>query len=865
MDMEIKEGKRKEIEDFLNRTLKEYRDEKKKEANINDKIREQIKIEFVKWLSDLDKKSGLIAGGKGANLAEMWNAKFPVPEAFVVTAQAYQYYIEKTGIEKQIENIIKETNVDDTAQLEKNAEKIRNIIISAEMPNDLKNEIIEAYNILSTKDEDILELKAKNKVLVAIRSSATTEDLEKASFAGQQETYLNIYGEEMLIEHIKKCFASLFTARAIYYRNKQGFKHSEAKIAVVVQRMINSEKSGVVFTINPATNKDEIVIEAVFGLGEGVVSGSIKPDRYVVDKARFKIKDKEINEREKYFRRKLEGGTYIAELPQEKRKIQVLEDEEITRLAIICSEVEKYYGKPQDIEFAIENNKIYIVQTRPITTSWKKIESEEYEGKVILTGIGASSGVASGRVKIIREMKDLDKVEKGDILVTKMTTPDMVVAMQRSSAIVTDEGGMTAHAAIVSREMGIPAVVGTKKATIELYDGQEITVDGTNGKIFEGLAKKKEVEILPIVNTKTKIKVIVDLPEYAERAAKTQARYVGLTRIEGLIAMSRKHPNKYLTENRLDEYTRMLARGLSKIAEYFEEIWVRTSDIRSDEFRNLKGAPEEIEPNPMLGLHGIRAGIKKPKILEAELMAIKEVSEKGHKVGVLIPQIINISEIEFVKNMMNKLGIKAKIGAMIETPAAVEIIEKIAEIVDFVSLGTNDLTQYTLAVDRGNESVQYLYDETHPAILSQIKRVIEACKKKNVETSICGQAGSKKEMVRFLVDCGIDSITVNTDAANEISIFVRDLEREKENISGIDYEKPEEIVVPAETSVEKEPEIKEKISYDAEIIENLEVPEIEKFNSNFNFLGGNMDEQEEWELNFDEKEEENTSYYIEED
>ena len=394
--------------------------------------------------------------------------------------------------------------------------------------------------------------------------------------------------------------------------------------------------------------------------------------------------------------------------------------------------------------------------------------------------MAASPGVASGVVKIIHSMDDLGKIKEGDVLVTTMTNPDMVVSMQKAAAIVTSEGGVTAHAAIVSREMGIPAVVGAENALDVLTEGDEITVDGSNGKVFSGKAQNKKIEILPIVDTKTKIKVMVDLPQFAERAAKTNADGIGLVRLEGLIATSGKHPMAYEKENKLDEYKNMLKEGLGKIAETFigKPIWVRSSDIRSDEYSNLEGAPKEIEKNPMLGDHGIRFSLKHPEIFKAELQAIHELANKGHKFGVMFPQIISLDEIKQARKIFNELKINnVEFGVMVETPAAAIIIKDICkEGIDFISFGTNDLTQYTLAIDRGNEDVQYIYDEMNWAVLKQISRVIRECKAQGVKTSICGQAGSKKEMVEFLVKQGIDSISVNADIAKEISELVRKLE-----------------------------------------------------------------------------------------
>jgi len=362
-----------------------------------------------------------------------------------------------------------------------------------------------------------------------------------------------------------------------------------------------------------------------------------------------------------------------------------------------------------------------------------------------------------------------------------MTNPDMVVSMQKSSAIVTDEGGITSHAAIVSREMGIPAVVGTKDATSKLKNGMKVSVDGFTGKVFEGeVSEIKSVEIKKVrALTKMKLKVIVDLPDYAERASLSGLDSVGLARLEGVIASLGKHPLWYEKNGKLNDYKKLIKEGLNKIVKPFNNVWIRTSDIRTDEYGSLEGAPAR-EINPMLGFHGIRFSLKHEGILKAELEAITEIAKfnPNKKLGIMFPQIISVEEVKEVKKYFDEIKTdNMEFGLMIETPAAVQIIEDISNYVDFVSFGTNDLTQYTLAVDRGEDNVQYLYNELHPSVLSQISKVIEVCNRKNVNTSICGQAGSRKEMVKFLFDSGIKSISVNADAAFEISEFISNLEK----------------------------------------------------------------------------------------
>jgi len=808
------------------------------------------KVDFVKWFSELDKNSGSVAGGKGANLAEIYNLKIPVPAGFVVTAQAYDYFIQYAEIDDKIKEILKTINYEDTKQLNSAVQEIRDLILNSEFPKEMEEEIIESYENLNQGESDFQNKTAMDILkaasgdsFVAVRSSATTEDLDEASFAGQQDSFVNIRGKIQLLKHIKKCFASLFTARATYYRNKKGFKHEEASLAVVVQKMVDSDKSGVIFSKDPAYKNENVIIESVYGLGEGIVSGKVTPDKHVVSKD-LEILDKKISNKKIALTRDSGGNNITVKLTEQRANSEVLKDSQVKKLADIALKLEAHYKKPQDIEFAIEGEDIFIVQTRPVTTLEKRVHEEntkEIEGEVILTGLAASPGIASGKIKIIKNLEDLHKINEGDILVTEMTNPDMVVTMQKSAAIVTDEGGLTAHASIVSREMGIPAVVGTQEATTKLKEGELITVDGFTGKIYKGKTQesvKKEVLVVE-AKTKTKIKVILDLPSFAPRAAKTGIKQIGLTRIEGIISESGKHPEYFLKQNKIQDYEEVIFKGISEISKYFNKIWVRTSDIRSDEFSNLEGAPKKIEANPMLGMHGIRYGLENPEVLKAELKALKRVSDNNIEIGLLLPQVISIEEIQKVKQALKEVNFSdAKIGVMVETPAAVQIISNICkEGIDFISFGTNDLTQYILAVDRGNEKVQHLYNEMNPAILRQLSYVIRTCKRNNVETSICGQAGSKKEMVKFLVDEGIDSISVNADIANEIAQYIAELEKgtdkeprdyqpdEKQEIKEEPKEEPAEPEEPKEEKEEVSEETKKELEDTLEELEKVKQEE----------------------------------------
>ncbi|MEM2954570.1 MAG: phosphoenolpyruvate synthase [Candidatus Nanoarchaeia archaeon] len=753
---------------------------------------------YCKWFKQLSKNSIPEAGGKGANLAEMWNAGFPVPPGFVVLASAYRDFMRIRKLDVKIEENLKDLDIEDTEKLQKVSHEIQELIMSASMPLEMQEEIKEFYEYLDVA-EDLKDNKSAQAILsfasrelpfVAVRSSATAEDLPQASFAGQQATFLNVFGKENIVQAVQRCWASLFTARAIYYRVKNNFSHTKVAIAVVVQKQINSDASGVMFSINPATNNEnQIVIEAAWGLGEAVVSGMVNPNTYILEKNTGKILEVDVPGQEFCITRDpYTNQTIKKQLLSEKRKAKVLTDDQIKQLWKLALDVEAHYQYPQDMEWAIENNRIYLVQTRPVTTLKKETMPEEkISGEPVLKGLGASPGIVSGPVRIIFSMAELNKIQKGDILVTTMTTPDFVPAMQKANAIITDHGGMTAHAAIVSREMGKPCVVGTKTATKNLKDGEIVTVDGDRGLIFLGAIKiePKDKKEIPIVKpTKTKIKIIMDLPDFAQRAAETNSDGVGLLRLEGIIASGKKHPVKYLKEGKLQDYENLIYEGVKKIANYFRNkpVWVRTSDIRTDEYRELEGGEDEPkEANPMIGWHGIRRSLDQPELLKAELKALKRLANEGFKLGVMLPFVISAEEVIKAKEIIKEVGLEPskdiQFGIMVETPAAAILIEDFCKLgIDFVSIGSNDLTQTTLGVDRGNERIANLYSEFHPAILTLIQNVIAVCKKWSVESSLCGQAGSDPKMAEFLVKFGIDSISVNVDAVNRIRATVSEIE-----------------------------------------------------------------------------------------
>ncbi|GGN17661.1 phosphoenolpyruvate synthase [Halarchaeum nitratireducens] len=728
----------------------------------------------VRWLADISAEDVPSVGGKGASLGELTQAGLPVPSAFVVTADTYRTFLEGSGVADELFAAL-DVDPEDSAALAEAAATAKELILEAEMPEDVRETVLAAYDDLG------------DDPFVAVRSSATAEDLPDASFAGQQETYLNITREDLL-ERVKRCWASLFTQRAIYYREEQGFEHERVDIAVVVQRMVDAEKSGVMFTSHPSTGAPTTIVEAAWGLGEGVVSGSVSPDNYVIDRESGEVEEVTVATKKTLVERHPETGeTTEREVEAERRDARVLDEAELEELLALGERVEEHYGTPQDVEWAIAGGEVYMLQSRPITTIDESTSSDAAasNGETLVSGLGASPGIASGAARIVGGLDQLDKVGQGDIIVTSMTTPDMVPAMKRASGIVTDEGGMTSHAAIVSRELGVPAVLGTETGTQVLSDDQPITIDGDRGTVEAGTAEPDE-EREPVEDarpttpvkpmTATEVKVNVSIPEAAERAAATGADGVGLLRTEHMILSTNVTPERYVETHGERAYTEELVDSIRTVADEFypRPVRVRTLDAPTDEFRQLEGGEDEPhEHNPMLGYRGLRRSLDEPELFELELSAFARLYEMGYdNVEVMFPLVNDGRDARAARDALADAGVdteKRRWGVMVETPAAALCVEDFCEAgADFVSFGTNDLTQYTLAVDRNNEHVADHYDELHPGVLALIETVIETCRANGVDTSICGQAGSKPEMVDFLVERGVSSISANVDAVRDV-------------------------------------------------------------------------------------------------
>ncbi|MEM0043086.1 MAG: phosphoenolpyruvate synthase [Thermofilaceae archaeon] len=774
---------------------------------------------LILWFEELGKEDVPLVGGKCANLGEMINAGIPVPPGFAITAYAYKRFIEETGIAQKIYDILDETITDprNPAQYEEASKKIRKLIESTPIPKEIRDAIVEAYRELSKK------IGVKD-VYVAVRSSATAEDLPGASFAGQQETYLNVRGEDDLLESVRKCWSSLFTPRAIFYRTEKGFRHEKVLISVAVQKMVNSRSAGVMFTIHPVTgDRNIIVIESVWGLGEAIVSGAVTPDHFEVDKNTLRILTKNIVKKEvEYIRDPKTGKTIHAKVPPERQEAPSLIDEEVVELARIARLIEQHYGTPQDIEFAVDRDlafpqSIFIVQSRPETVwSMKEVEATASssgssavsvaEAKIVVKGLPASPGVHIGKAKIVFSPDEAaKKIQKGDILVTKMTNPDWVPYMRLAGAIVTDEGGMTCHAAIVSRELGIPCIVGAKDATKILMDNGTYTVDARSGVIYEGevaeLVKPAEVKVAEVavaarapVITGTKIYVNISIPEIADKVAReTQADGVGLLRAEHMMVSIGKHPRLLIEEGGEQKMIDAFAEGIRKVAQAFypRPVVYRFLDFKPDEFLALPGGEKyekeagHVGPNPLIGYRGAFRYIKEPDIFRLECRAIKKVREEyGLKnVWVMVPFVRRVEEFVQAKRIMEEEGLVKgpdfKIWIMVEVPSTVLLIDKFIEAgIDGVSFGTNDLTMLILGIDRDDASVQEIYDERNLAVKRALSHVIRVCRKHGVTTSVCGQAPSNyPDIVEFLVKEGVTSISVNPDKVIETREMVASIER----------------------------------------------------------------------------------------
>ncbi len=747
----------------------------------------------VVWFSEVGKEDLGLVGGKGANLGELTRAGIPVPPGFVVTADTYFHFINRNSLEPIIRKELFNLDVHDSKQLNERAAAIRQHIMNAPMPAHIAKEIAAAYRELG-------------EGAVAVRSSATAEDLPEASFAGQQSTFLNVVGADNVVRAVQACWASLFEGRAIFYREESGYDHTKVGLAVPVQRMVQSEKSGVMFTVEPVTSDEsKITIEAVYGLGEGIVSGEISPDLYIVDKESLQISSIRPVRQERMIAKSLdsdgahEDANSWQPVPAELQDRQKLTADEIRELARIGRSVEEHYGSHQDIEWAHDHGKFYLVQSRPVTTMraahGQEDHGEEETAPVLITGQPASPGVGVGAVRIVRDPNEINIVKAGDVLVAEMTTPDFVPAMKRASAIVTDRGGRTCHAAIVSRELGIPCVVGAGHATSALTVDAEVTVDGSTGKVFSGRAEarlawfeREKERYAKASNLKTTTKLFVNLaePELAERVAQRHVDGVGLLRAEFIVAQIGTHPRQFMEEGRGAEYTKALADGISEFCRAFtpRPVVYRLTDFKTNEYANLRGGTkyEANEENPMIGFRGASRYVREPDVFELEINAIKEVRKTYQNLYVMVPFVRTPAELKGVKQLLAEHGLVRgeafKLWMMVEVPANVIILDKFIDVgIDGISIGSNDLTQLVLGIDRDSEALAETFDERNEAVMTAIQTAVTGARRRGLTVSICGQAPSVyPEVTEKLVEWGATSVSVSPDMIDRTREIIADAE-----------------------------------------------------------------------------------------
>ena len=739
----------------------------------------------ILFFEEVGKGDISLVGGKGANLGEMLRHGIPVPPGFVVTAPAYSHFLEEASLKAPIQALLEKLDTSDTKALQDVAAQIKQLITEAPMPAEIAEAIEQAYRKLGGGP-------------VAVRSSATAEDLPEASFAGQQRTFLNVRGEKDVVKAVQECWASLFEPRAIFYRAQHRFGHLDIAIAVPVQRMVQSHVSGVMFTVGTqSSDQSKIEIEAIFGLGEAIVSGEVMADLYVVDKETMEIRDKQVGRQEwQLIRNPLRWGAKgetnikVTLLPHE-QTFQKLPDQDILKLAELGKQIEELYKFPQDIEWAKEGRELYIVQSRPVTTLKTKVgEVVQIDLPLLLTGVAASPGVGSGPVKIVANASDIGKVSKGDVLVAKVTNPDFVPAMKRAAGIVTDQGGRTSHAAIVARENSIPCVVGTSKATQVLKEGTIITVDGSQGRVHLGRAAVSPVRAAPVVrralHTNTRVYVNLAEPERAMEIASRDVEGVGLLRAEFIIAQIGLHPRYVLAKGRQEEFISRLAEGLTTFARAFHPrpVVYRTTDFKTTEYRNLEGGAEyeQEEENPMLGYRGCSRYVREKDAFQLEIDAIKRVREKYNNLWVMVPFVRTVDELVRTRELLEAGGLKAsadfKLWMMTEVPSNIFLMDKFIDAgIDGISIGSNDLTQLILGIDRDNALLAQDFDERNEAVMLALEQAVKTCVRRGITSSICGQAPSVyPELTEKLVEWGITSVSVSPDMIDRAREIIADAE-----------------------------------------------------------------------------------------
>ncbi|MBI4898259.1 MAG: phosphoenolpyruvate synthase [Actinobacteria bacterium] len=786
------------------------------------------------------------AGGKGANLGELTAAEMPVPPGFVIGATAFARFCNETGLRERLRELFAATDVQDSAMLEASAGRAREMVEQTPMPGWASEAIAAAYETLAEADDAITnpgngDGPALPQPPVAVRSSATSEDTAAASFAGMNESFLNVRGADDLLDAVLRCWSSLFGARTLYYRAMRGYELADIDIAVVVQRQIESMRSGVMFTVDPSTGRDdELVIEASVGLGEAVVSGQVTPDHFVVGKTHHQILRREIHEKELAIEyASVGGGTVTRELIGDEALEPALSDENVLQIADFGARIEEHYGLPQDIEWAYDEfGSPWILQSRPITTlagggagtapgGGAGTESGKDAGKqdlgdqnagrdtaglaqagdaheVLAEGLAAAPGVATGVVRVVESVADAEELLPDEILVTRMTAPDWAPYLRKAAAIVTDSGGMTCHAAIVSREFGTPCVVGTGRATEQLRTGETVTVDAAAGRVYAGVvefsAAANQTKSEAAQTTRrtgesrspgststprtlhTKLLVNLSEPSQADRAAALPVDGVGLLRAELMVleALSGDHPRLLIEEDRTEEFVERMAEGVATFTRAFDPrpVTYRTIDFRTNEFAGLRGGDrfEPREANPMIGYRGALRYTREPEVFNLELAALKRVWDEGlHNFHVMLPFVRSAPELRVCRDLMMASGLISdqpgagpELWVMAEVPSVLFNLDRYAALgVAGISIGTNDLTQLMLGADRDSELLAGTFDERDPAVTEYLQRLVPKARAAGLKTSICGQAPSvHREYAELLVRAGIDAISVSADAVD---------------------------------------------------------------------------------------------------